>query len=57
MAFFRRYELVLGFLLGLAVCVVAIVYSENYKTDNQSYQTTNRHGGALSAEERIANYT
>jgi hypothetical protein len=45
MAIFRRYELVIGFLLGVAVSAfVAVMYGQNQTQDHKANQTTERDG-------------
>jgi hypothetical protein len=56
-AFFRRYELVLGLLFGFALWAIPAVYYQNYKAYSQSDQRTEHGGAGLSAEERLADYT
>lgn len=51
MAFFRRYELVLGFLLGFALWAVPAIYYQNYSAYSQTDQRT-EHGGAAEKPDR-----
>jgi len=57
MQIFRRYELIIGFLLGIVLCTIAAIYTPYYQQNHKTNSTPHSVAAKVSTDERLAEYT